>query len=187
MPALRNARQELFCLKMVEGMSKTAAYEAAGYPRSSGNASTLSRKEHIKARIAELFEEKRERAHQEAKDDVEETTVPSFTTDGKGNLSMADYKLSEEWLVTRLMLNIELAQKDGKFREANTGIMMLGDYFGGLFSPKNPKDNRDPSKNGEGGGQGDPDKPEKPSLAEMMQRLAEINKAGDAEDDDKDE
>ena len=185
MPALRNARQELFCRKMVEGMSKTAAYEAAGYPRSSGNASTLSRKEHIKARIAELFEEKRERDHQEAKDDVAASTVPAFETDGKGNLSPADYKLSEEWLVTKLMHNIELAQADGKFREANTGIMMLGDYFGGLFSPKNPKDNRDPNANGSTPGQsGDPDKPEKPTLADMMQRLAEISKE---DDDDKDE
>lgn len=55
MPALTNPRQELFVLKLVEGMSQTAAYEAAGFTGGQRASSYLARQPQIAARRAELL------------------------------------------------------------------------------------------------------------------------------------
>jgi phage terminase small subunit len=55
MPALTNPRQELFVLKLVEGMSQTAAYTAAGFTGGQQCASHLASRPKIAARRAELL------------------------------------------------------------------------------------------------------------------------------------
>jgi phage terminase small subunit len=58
MPALPNAKQELFCQNYVKGMSQAEAYEKAGYAPNRCNASRLMKtNENIPARIVELFDE----------------------------------------------------------------------------------------------------------------------------------
>lgn len=55
MPALKNPRQELFVLKLVEGLDRTAAYKAAGFTGGQPAASYLYRQPQIAARRAELL------------------------------------------------------------------------------------------------------------------------------------
>jgi phage terminase small subunit len=57
MPALTNPRQELFVLKLVEGMSQLSAYDAAGFTADRRAASRLFLMPHIAARRAELLAE----------------------------------------------------------------------------------------------------------------------------------
>ncbi len=54
---LLNTRHELFCQARARGLDQTASYIAAGYkaPQAKGNASTLAKKDAIRARIAELI------------------------------------------------------------------------------------------------------------------------------------
>ncbi len=79
------------------------------------------------------------------------------------------------------MNNIQQAQLNGKFREANTAIEMLGNYFGGLFDKKNPVDQTQKNK-GKGGG--DPTSGA-PSLIDMASKLAEsLSKPSDDEEED---
>lgn len=56
MPILINTRQELFVLKLVEGMSQTAAYAAAGFTGGTRASSYLALQPHIAARRSELLE-----------------------------------------------------------------------------------------------------------------------------------
>jgi hypothetical protein len=81
--------------------------------------------------------------------------------------------LTEEWLVQQLMLNIQQAQIASKFREANTAIQMLGNYFGGLFDPKNPVDQTQKNK-GKDGASPDGEKPR--SILDMAGAMAEAMK-----------
>jgi phage terminase small subunit len=55
MPALTNPRQELFVLKLVEGLNRTDAYKAAGFTGGQPAASYLYRQPQIAARRAELL------------------------------------------------------------------------------------------------------------------------------------
>ena len=62
MPVLKNARQEAFCQALARGMTQVAAYEAAGYRPDKGNASELTAKDNIQARVKELQEAAAQRA-----------------------------------------------------------------------------------------------------------------------------
>jgi hypothetical protein len=55
MPALKNPQQELFSLKLAEGMNQYAAYAAAGYRPCQQASSRLARRPEIVARRAELL------------------------------------------------------------------------------------------------------------------------------------
>lgn len=54
MPVLKNARHELFCQALSQGMTQDAAYKAAGYQPNRFNAHRLNTNEHIRTRVAEL-------------------------------------------------------------------------------------------------------------------------------------
>lgn len=56
MSVLKNPRYELFAQGLAKGLSQDAAYETAGFKPSRSNASRLSAKENIIARVAELKE-----------------------------------------------------------------------------------------------------------------------------------
>ena len=54
MPALSNARHELFAQVLAAGCSATEAYVKAGYRLNKGNAGRLKADEHIRKRVEEL-------------------------------------------------------------------------------------------------------------------------------------
>lgn len=56
MPALSNAKHELFAQALAKGKSQAEAYAAAGYAPSEPNASRLTSNDKVKARLAELQE-----------------------------------------------------------------------------------------------------------------------------------
>jgi phage terminase small subunit len=62
MPALTNPRQELFVLKLVEGMSQLSAYDAAGFTGDRRAASRLFLTPEIAARRTELLAEVADKA-----------------------------------------------------------------------------------------------------------------------------
>lgn len=62
MPALTNPRHERFAQELAKGSAQIDAYVAAGYERSEGAASRLSRNVKIAARVKELIEKGAERA-----------------------------------------------------------------------------------------------------------------------------
>lgn len=61
MPALSNARQELFCQELAKGKSAEEAHELAGYKRNRHNAFTLKQRDHVKKRLQELIEQRSKR------------------------------------------------------------------------------------------------------------------------------
>lgn len=55
MPALENARHELFAQELAKGETASAAYVKAGYAANDGNASTLKGNQKVEARVAEIL------------------------------------------------------------------------------------------------------------------------------------
>jgi phage terminase small subunit len=62
MPALSNARHELFAQALAKGETADAAYQKAGYRPNRGNAATLKANQSVEARVAELQGKSAERA-----------------------------------------------------------------------------------------------------------------------------
>jgi hypothetical protein len=160
-------------------MTQQDAYESAGYASSAANASTAAKKPHIRARVLEISQDKELAG--------KSTPMPPLETDPSTGLLTGEAKgLTEEWLVQQLRINIQQAQVAGKFREANTAIQMLGNYFGGIFDPKNPIDQtkkNDQNKPGTGNG----DNPR--SILDMASAMSEAMskpeiKPDDPQDDD---
>ena len=56
MPALKNAKHELFAQGLFKGLSADDAYEKAGYKPHRGNASTLRANQNVRQRVSELQE-----------------------------------------------------------------------------------------------------------------------------------
>jgi hypothetical protein len=54
MPALPNRRQEIFCLKVAQGIPPYRAYEEAGYKKQSGNPYRMTQNDTVKQRLLEL-------------------------------------------------------------------------------------------------------------------------------------
>ena len=54
MPVLSNQKHERFAQAVAKGLSASAAYVEAGYPKNDGNASRLKGSDKVKARIEEL-------------------------------------------------------------------------------------------------------------------------------------
>jgi hypothetical protein len=176
MPPLPNVKHEKYAQGLASGMKQIEAYQDAGFSPSAGNASSLAKKPHIRERVLELSEEARLKVGVT-------TPIPRLSTQQDGTLTPESGKITEEWLVQQLMNNIQQAQLNGKFREANTAIEMLGNYFGGLFDKKNPVDQTQKNK---GKGKGDPTEGA-PSLIDMASKLAESLSKPDADEEEEDD
>lgn len=175
MPILPNQRQEKFAQGLASGLTQQDAYREAGYSESAANASTQAKKPQIRARVLEIVQENELQG--------KSTPIPRIQTDhGTGMLTPEARTLTEEWLVNQLMNNIQQAQIASKFREANTAIEMLGNYFGGIFDKKNPVDQtqKNKTKGGETASEG-------PSLVDMAGKMAAALSAQPDEDDEEDE
>jgi hypothetical protein len=168
MPALANMRWERFA----QGLTQIVAYVEAGYSENAANASTLAKNPQVRERILELSEEASQRKG---------VTDPIPHLDSVGGvLTPGAAGVTEEWLVKQLMNNVQQAQIAGKFREANTAIEMLGNYFGGLFDKKNPIDQTQKNKAGEG-------ETKKASILDMATQLADNLSRPDDEPDEGDD
>lgn len=113
MPLLANAKHEQFCQHIVNGLSQTSAYEAAGYQRSPTGASQLAQRPEIQNRIQELTAEKKG-IIQELGDDID--NLPS--------------ELNRDWLLRTLMKNVAIAQKAEQIAPANKAIEMIAELIG---------------------------------------------------------
>lgn len=139
---LDNPQFEKMSRGLAEGMTQKDAYIEAGYSaaHAAGNATTLANKAVIRNRVREL---KHEFAEEDLNSRLEEedaifAEVPKLKGQD-GVMTQQDFKLTEMWLVDVLRDNISGAQRDGKWKEANTGVQMLGNYMGGIFDDKNNK------------------------------------------------
>lgn len=168
MPTLTNPKHEAACHHVVNGLSNTAAYEAAGYQRSPAGASQLFARPEIKARIQELLAEKKG-IIQELNDDID--NLPS--------------ELNRDWLVKTLMKNVKLAQQEGQISAANKGVEMLAELIG--LSIKKPGAVSKQDDNVDDDGKAKPEL-DLDRMADGIGKLGEIlerrdRKAAEAEDD----
>jgi hypothetical protein len=133
MPALRNIRHEKFCLALVAGIKPRQAHIEAGYPEthnSGTSASHLKQNPIIKARLAELLEEKFE-YHRNAfvsHEDVD--AVAEFKRTGV---------ISKEWIIAQLMRNALEAAKEKQLGASNQALSWIGRALG-LFDKGAGKD-----------------------------------------------
>ncbi len=139
---LDNHQHEKMSRGLAMGMTQKDAYIDAGYSPEYArqNATTLAKKAVIRNRVRELkieFAEDEIQKKIEREDEIVETKAPAL--DGQdGFMTKQDFHLTEMWLVDVLRDNISGAQRDGKWKEANAAVQMLGNYMGGLFDAKTP-------------------------------------------------
>ena len=108
MPVLPNAKHELFAQELANGKTATEAYVAAGYKANRGNAATLKQDQSISNRVAEILAE-REHIHAQGTADAIEKTG-----------------LTKEWIIGRLIENIDRAMQSVPVRDSEGGTM--GEY-----------------------------------------------------------
>jgi phage terminase small subunit len=105
MPPLDNARHEKFAQGLAQGKSASEAYRQAGYEAKGTNseslASRLSRNIKVASRVAEL----KERA-------------------------AASVSLTKEWVLERLIANVEMGQAGQDLAPANKALELLGKELG---------------------------------------------------------
>jgi hypothetical protein len=110
LPVIENAQWEAMAQNMFSGMSKTKAYEAAGFKPSSANAAQLAKKDVIKQRVAELHELRANKLM-----DIQKFKVP--------------YVVDKIWQV------IHSAHAAGDHKAAMQGLQLLMQAGGYLDSP----------------------------------------------------
>ena len=98
---LKNDRQELFCLGLIEGKTAGKAYADAGFRPNRHNAHRLSTKEYIRARLAELQAER-----------------------------AAKWELTKDWVLNELRDNLEKAKAWKQSAAANQAANLIGKELG---------------------------------------------------------
>jgi phage terminase small subunit len=124
---LANPRHEAFAQNLANGMTQIAAYEAAGYGRSTGRPAKLAKDARIVARVAELMRAREEKTNQSTA------------------LAIRETGLSKAWVLERLRENVERSmqakpvldkesQPTGEYRYegavANRALELLGKELG---------------------------------------------------------
>lgn len=130
MPALKNTRHELFCIGLVSGKKQYQSYVDAGFASNEKNsskmASLLSQKVDIKARIAELIEDRTK---------FQQNMVADLPT----SIAKQTGEVTKEWIVTQLVMLVEESKAASQFGAANAALKMLGEHIG-MFGKKTIKD-----------------------------------------------
>jgi hypothetical protein len=139
-PELRQHKWEIFARFLADDHSQSESYELAGYRPSTANASTLANKPAIQQRVAELKEEKLQRA-------VEFKTRLAALNVDPDNPDPDDLEIVEEivtWTVAmvqkELWKNARLAQTANEFTAANKSLELLGKSIGMWEDAKKDKD-----------------------------------------------
>lgn len=113
MPVLVNPKHEQFARNVANEMAIGEAYVAAGYPHSPASASQLHARTEIKARIAELREER----------------AMSFLDQAKNgddaDAGLGDIDTSAPGLIRQLYVNMKKAQADGQIGHANKAVELI--------------------------------------------------------------
>ena len=114
MPVLVNPKHEQFARNVANEMAIGEAYVAAGYPHSPASASQLHARQEIKARIAELREERAmSMMDQAANGDGADAGMPT------------EFDTSATGLIKQLFVNLKKAQNDGQIGHANKAIELI--------------------------------------------------------------
>jgi hypothetical protein len=122
MAALANTRWELFAIGLASGKTQAQSYKEAGFndTSGSGNATTLSKRGEIKARVAELIEERTK-------------FKTNFVEDGglehlaAVDRAAAEGKVDTAWIIAQLMQNTKDAREANQFSASNQALKMLYD------------------------------------------------------------
>ena len=112
MPILENARHERFAQALTAGKTAVDAYEAAGYRRNRGHASTLRRNPKILQRVDEILESKGQ-------------------IQGRGALAAIERaRLTKTAVIEMLLADRELARRRGQSSAAIRAAELLGKELG---------------------------------------------------------
>lgn len=141
MPALVNARWEMFSLGLASGKSQLQSYRDAGFQAANGNSSNaciLAKRPEVAARVAELIE------------DRTKFKANFVDTAGLEDIAALDQAAREgvatrEWIITKLMDNAIKAADATQFAASNQALKMLGEDIG-MFGAKTPGGENDPTK-----------------------------------------
>jgi len=139
MPALNNARWEMYCTGIAQGKNQMQSYKDAGFSsEGQGNATTLSKRPEIKARVAELIEERTQfRANYTQNGNLEHL--------GEIENMLETGEVDRRWVMKHLMDNVRDAREAGQFSASNKALEMLGKEIG-MFQEKGKKADDDEGK-----------------------------------------
>jgi phage terminase small subunit len=115
MPCLPNSKHERFAQEIAAGNSASKAYVTAGYKEHRHNAAGLARKEHIKARISELLDEREEIARKSTQKAVETLSH------------------TKEDILRQLWDNAQRALENGQINASNRALELYGKAAHGMF------------------------------------------------------
>jgi phage terminase small subunit len=101
MPVLKNPKHELFAQELAKGKNAAEAYRLAGYTENRFNASRLKTTENVQQRIAEI---QAGMLH----DDLEKRA------------------LNREWVLDKLLKNIERGEAKGDINGVNRALELIG-------------------------------------------------------------
>jgi hypothetical protein len=139
-PELRQHKWEIFARFLADDHSQSESYELAGYRPSTANASTLANRPEIQQRVAEIREEKMQRAAEF------KTRLKALQID-PDNPDPDDLQKIEEvvmWTVAmvqqELFKNARLAQTANEFAAANKALELIGKSIGMWEEAKKDKD-----------------------------------------------
>lgn len=127
MPALSNVRWEMFCVNLVAGMPQGEAHRKAGFT-GTGSGNSILKLPQIKARIAELIEDKTK-----FKEKFNSDPLSPFASE-LDKLKTTGI-VSKEWISEQLMSNAKEARDNNQFAAANAALRTLSEMFGYLKTP----------------------------------------------------
>lgn len=107
-------------------MVQKEAYRAAGFDvnsRTGGNASTLAKHPTIKARVAELIEDRTQFKAKFASEPLSDSISEIDRLRSTGIVS-------REWIVEKLMENAEAARNNSQFAAATAALKLIGEMMG---------------------------------------------------------
>ena len=118
MGMLNRPQHEMFAQAIASGTTITEAYEKAGYPRNSGNASRLRLNERVDARITELMAQKVGAARLADLSAAERAGVDQF------------------WVLRNLRTNAVMAMRRNDRAAAARSIELIGKHLGMFIDKK---------------------------------------------------
>jgi hypothetical protein len=135
----------MVAIGLAQGKSATQAHRDAGFSESTSNASTLSRRPEVQARVAELIEERTQFKGNIAKNS-------EFETMAAMEQAFVEQDPDRGWIITQLMENALKSRELGQFSASNKALELLGREIG-MFEQKKLLSDDGKKK---GGDDGDP-------------------------------
>lgn len=127
MPVLSNPKWERFCQERIQGKSEIEAYELSGFSPDDGNASRLSSRPEVQARIQELTGNAAERAEVTVASLIEEAEAARLLAMGSNQASAAVAAIREKGVLSGK--RIERAEHGGPGDFNKMSSDELADYI----------------------------------------------------------